>query len=92
MNVFMSFLVKVMCLNFFQGHLFLLSLYSLWLSLDRGLVPDHPVPHVLVPLPLASSDLGLDLDLVPNLLGDVTLALEAGPSLQRGEGKTEQPY
>lgn len=55
------------------------------MSSDQGLGPDHPDAHVLVPRPLASSDLGLDL--VPDLPGDVTLALEAGPSLRREEGK-----
>ena len=66
--------------NGFFTHFFILSS-------DRGLGPDHRDAHVLVPLPLASNDLGLGL--VPDLPGDVTLALEAGPSLRKGEGKTE---
>jgi len=67
------------------------SVFSLiiitFLSSGRGLGPDHRDAHVLVRLPLASNDLGLGL--VPDLPGDVTLALEAGPSLRKGEGKTE---
>ena len=66
---------------------FPLIIITSFLSSDQGLGPGHPDAHVLVPLPhpLASSDLGLDL--VPDLPGDVTLALEAGPSLRREEGK-----
>ena len=83
--------------NFYSHTVFEIPLVSLtdfpliiitsFLSSDQGLGPDHPDAHVLVPLPrhLASSDLGLDL--VPDLPGDVTLALEAGPSLRREEGK-----
>ena len=63
---------------------FLLIITTYFLSSDQGLGPDHPDDHVLVPLHLASSDLGLDL--VPDLPGDVTLALEAGQSLLREEG------
>ena len=86
-----------MSINFYSHTVFEIPLVSLtdfpliiitsFLSSDQGLGPDHPDAHVLVPLPLhlASSDLGLDL--VPDLPGDVTLALEAGPSLRRKEGK-----
>lgn len=68
--------------------MFIIIIITSFLSSDRGLGPDHPDAHVLVPLPLASSDLGLDL--VPDLQRDVTLALEAGPSLRGEEGKTAQ--
>lgn len=88
-----------MSINFYSHTVFEIPLVSLtdfpliiitsFLSSDQGLGPDHPDAHVLVPLPLhlASSDLGLDL--VPDLPGDVTLALEAGPSLRREEGKAQ---
>lgn len=84
-----------MSINFYSHTVFKISLVSFtdfpliiiisFLSSDQGLGPDHPDAHVLVPLLLASSDLGLDL--VPDLPGDVTLALEVGPCLRREEGK-----
>lgn len=84
-----------MSINFYSHTVFKISLVSFtdfpliiiisFLSSDQGLGPDHRDAHVLVPLLLGSSDLGLDL--VPDLPGDVTLALEVGPSLRREEGK-----
>ena len=84
-----------MSINFYSHTVFKISLVSFtdfpliiiisFLSSDQGLGPDHPDAHVLVPLLLGSSDLGLDL--VPDLPGDVTLALEVGPCLRREEGK-----